>query len=110
MAQSLISLIYKLYDLDVITQSHHINDDEVNINIDLNFIPKRICSTSPDMVMVSRCFNLNQKDNTITDIFKENTLPCVKDESDYFKFYCRELCLQEFKKVNKKLGKTKKLV
>jgi hypothetical protein len=110
MVQSLISLIYKLYDLDVTTQLHHINDDEVSINIDLNFIPKRIFSISPDTVTVSRCFKLNQKDNTITDIFKKNVLPCVKDESDYFDFYCRELCLQEFKKVNKKLGKTKKLV
>lgn len=109
MAQSLISLIYKLYDLDVITQSSHIND-EVNINIDLNFTPKRICPSSPDTVTVSRCFKLNQKDNTITDEFKENTLPCVKDDHSYFKFYCRELSLQEFKKVNKKLGKTKKLL
>jgi len=109
MSQSLISLIYKLYDLDVISQSHHIND-EVNINIDLNFTPKRISPTSPDMVTVSRLFKVNQKDNTITDTFKENTLPCVKDETNYFKFYCRELCLQEFKKVNKKLGKTKKLI
>jgi len=109
MSQSLIYLIYKLYDLNVISQSHHIND-EVNINIDLNFIPKRICSSSPDTVTVSRCFKLNQKDNTITDTFKENTLPCVKDDPNYFKFYCCELCLQEFKKVNKKLGKTKKLV
>jgi hypothetical protein len=109
MSQSLISLIYKLYDLDVISQSHHIND-EVNINIDLNFTPKRISLTSPEMVTVSRLFKVNQKDNTITDTFKENTLPCVKDETNYFKFYCRELCLQEFKKVNKKLGKTKKLI
>jgi hypothetical protein len=109
MSQSLISLIYKLYDLDVISQSHHIND-EVNINIDLNFNPKRISPTSPEMVTVSRLFKVNQKDNTITDTFKENTLPCVKDETNYFKFYCRELCLQEFKKVNKKLGKTKKLI
>jgi hypothetical protein len=109
MAQSLISLIYKLYDLDVISQSHHING-EVNINIDLNFTPKRFCPVSPDMVTVSSCFKVNQKDNTITDTFKENTLPCVKDDPYYFKFYCRELCLQEFKKVNKKLGKTKKLI
>jgi len=109
MAQSLISLIYKLYDLDVITQSHHINDDEVNINVDLNFIPKKICSTSPDKVTVSRFFNLNHKNNSITDIFKENTLPCVNDDPNYFKFYCRELCLQEFKKINKKLVKTKKI-
>jgi hypothetical protein len=109
MAQSLISLIYKLYDLDVISQLHHIND-EVNINIDLNFTPKRICPTSPAMVTVSRYFKVNQKDNTIMDTFKENILPGIKDESNYFKFYCRELCLQEFKKVNKKLGKTKKLV
>jgi hypothetical protein len=109
MSQSLISLIYKLYDLDVISQSHHIND-EVNINIDLNFTPKRICPNTPDMVSVSRLFKVNQKDNTITDTFKENTLPCVKDDTAYFKFYCRELCLQEFKKNNKKIGKTKKLV
>ena len=109
MSQSLISLIYKLYDLNVISQSHHIND-EVNINIDLNFTPKRICPNTPAMVSVSRLFIVNQKDNTITDTFKENTLPCVKDDFGYFKFYCRELCLQEFKKINKKLGKTKKLV
>ena len=108
MSQSLIYLIYKLYDLNVISQSHHIND-EVNINIGLNFTPKMICPTSPHTVTVSRCFKLNQKDNTITDTFKENTLPGIKDESNYFKFYCREICLQEFKKVNKKLGKTKKL-
>ena len=109
MSQSLISLIYKLYDLNIISQLHQINDDEVNINIDLNFAPKRTCPTSPDMVTVSRCFNLNKKDNTITDTFKENTLPGIKDEFNYFKFYCREICLQEFKKVNKKIGKTKKL-
>jgi hypothetical protein len=108
MSQSLISLIYKLYDLNVISQSHHIND-EVNINIDLNFIPKRVSITSPDIVTVSRCFKLNQKDNTITDTFKENTLPCVKDETNYFKFYCRELALQEFKKIHKKMGKSKKV-
>lgn len=101
-------MIYKLYDLDVISQSHHIND-EVNINIDLNFIPKRISPASPDMVTVSRCFKLNQKDNTITDTFKENTPPCVKDETNYFKFYCRELALQEFKKIHKKMGKSKKV-
>jgi hypothetical protein len=109
MAQSLISLIYKLYDLDVITHLHHVND-EVNINIDLNFIPKRICPTSPNMVTVSRCFKLNQKDNIVTDEFKENTLPCVKDDPNYFNFYCRELSLQEFKRTNKKIGKTKKLL
>jgi hypothetical protein len=108
MSQSLISLIYKLYDLDVISQSHHVND-EVNINIDLNFTPKRISLTSPVMVTVSRCFKLNQKGNTITDIFKKNTLPCAKDEYDYFDFYCRELTLQEFKKIRKKMGKYKKI-
>lgn len=109
MAQSLISLIYKLYDLDVITKSHYIND-EVNINIDLNFTPKRICTASPNIVTVSRCFKLNQKGNIVTDEFKENTLPCVKDDPNYFKFYCRELSLQELKRTNKKLGKTKKLL
>jgi hypothetical protein len=109
MAQSLISLIYKLYDLNIISQSHRINDDEVNINIDLNFTPKRTYPTSSDMVTVSRCFKLNQKDNIVTDEFKENTLPCVKDDFNDFNFYCRELSLQEFKKVNKKLGKTKKI-
>ena len=108
MSQSLISLIYKLYDLDVISQSHHIND-EVNINIDLNFTPKRICPNTPAMVSVSRSFKVNQKDNTITDTFKENILPCVKDETNYFKFYCRELTLQEFKKIHKKMGKSKKV-
>jgi len=108
MSQSLISLIYKLYDLDVISQSHHIND-EVNINIDLNFTPKRICPNTPAIVGVSRLFKVNQKDNTITDTFKENTLPCLKDETNYFKFYCRELALQEFKKIYKKMGKSKKV-
>jgi hypothetical protein len=115
MSQSILIPLYRLYDVNIDNQICHPTKGMTEINIDLKFIPKRITPHSPSIVMMSRSFITNDDENDYKDsgeiIPDEDTIPCVKyaSASSYFKFYCRELALQEFKKIHKKMGKSKKI-
>jgi hypothetical protein len=114
MSQSILIPLYRLYDVNIDNQISHPTEGVTEINVDLKFIPKRITIHSPSTVMMSRSFIISDNEDDYKDggdiIPDEDTIPCVKyaSASSYFKFYCRELALQEFKKIYKKIEKTKK--
>jgi hypothetical protein len=115
MSQSILIPLYRLYDVNIDNQICHPTEGVTEINIDLKFIPKRVNAHSPSTVLMSRSFIISKDENEYKDggytISDEDTIPCVKYASAYlyFKFYCRELALQEFKKILKKVEKTKKI-